>query len=114
MISANSAWPSSSINPRNCPWRTACMPEPAPTCGPFAEFLPTVRQRLRALTGQPEQLTLVFDAGASSRQNLEGLVGYVTALPPRAMWHYWLRRLVNRLRLPYPLESWCRPGGPAA
>lgn len=48
----------------------------------FAEFLPTVRQRLRALTGQPEQLTLVFDAGASSRQNLEGLVGYVTALPP--------------------------------
>ena len=48
----------------------------------FDEFLPTVRQRLRALTGQPEQLTLVFDAGASSRQNLEGLIGYVTALPP--------------------------------
>ena len=48
----------------------------------FAEFLPTVRQRLRALTGQPEQLTLVFDAGASSRQNLKGLAGYVTALPP--------------------------------
>ena len=48
----------------------------------FAEFLPLVRQRLRALTGQPEQLTLVFDAGASSRQNLQGLAGYVTALPP--------------------------------
>ena len=48
----------------------------------FAAFLPSVRQRLRALTGQPEQLTLVFDAGASSRQNLEGLAGYVTALPP--------------------------------
>jgi transposase len=48
----------------------------------FAEFLPSIRQRLRALTGQPEQLTLVFDAGASSRQNLKGLAGYVTALPP--------------------------------
>ena len=48
----------------------------------FAAFLPSVRQRLRALTGQPEQLTLVFDAGASSRQNLEGLADYVTALPP--------------------------------
>lgn len=48
----------------------------------FAQFLPSIRQRLRALTGQPEQLTLVFDAGASSRQNLKGLAGYVTALPP--------------------------------
>ena len=48
----------------------------------FADFLPSIRQRLRALTGQPEQLTLVFDAGASSRQNLKGLAGYVTALPP--------------------------------
>ncbi len=48
----------------------------------FAEFLPSIRQRLRALTGKPEQLTLVFDAGASSRQNLKGLAGYVTALPP--------------------------------
>lgn len=48
----------------------------------FAAFLPSVRQRLRELTGQPEQLTLVFDAGASSRRNLEGLVGYVTSLPP--------------------------------
>jgi len=37
----------------------------------FAEFLKPVRKRLRELTGQPEQLTLVFDAGASSRQNLE-------------------------------------------
>src|SRR5208283_4731928 len=39
----------------------------------FAEFLKPVRQRLRELTGQPEQLTLVFDAGASSRENLEGM-----------------------------------------
>ena len=37
----------------------------------FAEFLKPVRKRLRELTGQPEQLTIVFDAGASSRQNLE-------------------------------------------
>jgi len=34
------------------------------------------------LTSQPEQLTLVFDAGASSRQNLEGLERYVTAVRP--------------------------------
>ena len=36
----------------------------------FAAFLKPVRKRLRELTGQPEQLTLVFDAGASSRQKL--------------------------------------------
>src|ERR1019366_2670906 len=47
-----------------------------------AEFLKPVRKRLRELTGQPEQLTLVFDAGASSRQNLEGLERYVTAVRP--------------------------------
>src|SRR5450759_958327 len=41
----------------------------------FAEFLKPVRKRLRELTGQPEQLTLVFDAGVSSRQNLDGLAG---------------------------------------
>jgi transposase len=48
----------------------------------FAEFLKPVRRRLRELTSQPDQLTLVFDAGASSRQNLEGLERYVTALRP--------------------------------
>jgi len=48
----------------------------------FAAFLKPVRKRLRELTGQPEQLTLVFDAGASSRQNLEGLERYVTAVRP--------------------------------
>jgi transposase len=48
----------------------------------FAEFLKPVRKRLRELTGQPDQLTLVFDAGASSRQNLEGLERYVTAVRP--------------------------------
>jgi transposase len=48
----------------------------------FAEFLKPVGKRLRELTGQPEQLTLVFDAGASSRQNLEGLERYVTAVRP--------------------------------
>src|ERR1022692_1450704 len=48
----------------------------------FAAFLKPVRERLRELTGQPEQLTLVFDAGASSRQNLEGLERYVTAVRP--------------------------------
>jgi hypothetical protein len=41
-----------------------------------------LRRRLRELTGQPDQLTLVFDAGASSRPNLEGLERYVTAVRP--------------------------------
>ena len=48
----------------------------------FAEFLKPIRQRLRELTGQPEQLTLVFDAGASSKQNLESMAHYVTAVRP--------------------------------
>ena len=48
----------------------------------FAEFLKPIRQRLRDLTGQPEQLTIVFDAGASSKQNLEGMANYVTAVRP--------------------------------
>ena len=48
----------------------------------FAEFLRPVRKRLRELTGQPEQLTIVFDAGASSRQNLESMDHYVTAVRP--------------------------------
>lgn len=48
----------------------------------FAEFLQPVRQRLRGLTLQPEQLTIVFDAGSSSRQNLESVEHYVTSLRP--------------------------------
>jgi len=48
----------------------------------FVEFLKPVRKRLRELTGQPDQMTLIFDAGASSRQNLEGLESYVTAVRP--------------------------------
>jgi transposase len=48
----------------------------------FAEFLKPVRKRLRELTGQPEQLTIVFDAGASSQKNLEGMERYVTAVRP--------------------------------
>jgi transposase len=48
----------------------------------FAEFLQPVRKRLRALTLQPEQLTIVFDAGSSSRQNLESVEHYVTSLRP--------------------------------
>ena len=52
----------------------------------FAEFLKPVRQRLRQLSQRPQQLTLIFDAGASSRQNLNGLDAeqdrYVTAMRP--------------------------------
>src|SRR6266567_3806995 len=50
----------------------------------FAAFLKPVRKRLRELTGQPEQLTLVFDAGASSRPNLPNILpkcSCPTALP---------------------------------
>jgi transposase len=48
----------------------------------FAEFLKPVRKQLLELTGQPDQLTLVFDAGSSSRQNLEDTKHYVTAVRP--------------------------------
>jgi transposase len=52
----------------------------------FADFLKPVRERLRVLTAQPQQLTLVFDAGASSKANLEkletGSDHYVTAVRP--------------------------------
>src|ERR1700693_3301189 len=48
----------------------------------FAEFLKPVRKHLLELTGQPDQLTLVFDAGSSSRQNLEDMKHYVTAVRP--------------------------------
>ena len=48
----------------------------------FAEFLKPVQKHLLELTGQPDQLTLVFDAGSSSRQNLEDMRHYVTAVRP--------------------------------
>jgi transposase len=52
----------------------------------FAEFLRPIRRRLRELTPQPQQLTLVFDAGASSQENLNSLDPtrdrYVTAVRP--------------------------------
>lgn len=48
----------------------------------FADFLKPLRKRLRELTGKPEQLTLVFDAGASSQKNLEGIEHFVTARKP--------------------------------
>jgi len=52
----------------------------------FAEFLKPVRRWLRELTKQPQQLTLVFDAGAASKENLESLSPgqdhYVTTVRP--------------------------------
>jgi transposase len=52
----------------------------------FAAFLKPLRERLRALAGQAAQLTLVFDAGASSEKNLESLEPgqdyYVTSVRP--------------------------------
>jgi transposase len=52
----------------------------------FGEFLKPVRQRLRELSAQPQQLTLVFDAGAASKENLASLSPsedhYVTTVRP--------------------------------
>src|SRR5215472_7354349 len=52
----------------------------------FAEFLQPVRERLRQLSGHSPQLTMVFDAGVSSKQNLDSLDPeqdrYVTAMRP--------------------------------
>ena len=48
----------------------------------FAEFLKPIGKRLRELTGQPEQITIIFDAGASSRNNLDAMEHYVTAVRP--------------------------------
>jgi transposase len=48
----------------------------------FAEFLQPLRQRLRQLSGRAEQFTIVFDAGASSKKNLETTEHYVTAVRP--------------------------------
>jgi len=52
----------------------------------FAAFLKPIRQRLRELLPQPQQLTLVFDTGASSKENLARLDSdqdrFVTAVRP--------------------------------
>lgn len=48
----------------------------------FAEFLKPLEKRLQELSPEPQQLTLVFDAGASSQQNLSGLSHYVSSLRP--------------------------------
>ncbi len=52
----------------------------------FAALLEPLRRRLAALSGQPQQMTLVFDQGAESQANLEQArkleLGYVTALKP--------------------------------
>src|ERR1700689_278844 len=48
----------------------------------FAKFFKPLRKNLAELTVQPDQLTLVFDAGSSSRQNLEDMQHYVTAVRP--------------------------------
>ena len=52
----------------------------------FAAFLKPLRERLRQLMPQPQQLTLVFDGGVSSKENLARLDPdqdrYVTAVRP--------------------------------
>src|ERR1017187_4122886 len=46
----------------------------------FVEFLKPVRKHLLELTGQPDQLTLAFDACSFWRQYLAGMRRYVTAV----------------------------------
>lgn len=48
----------------------------------FAEFLKPLRKHLGELSADTEQLTLVFDAGSSSKANLLGVEQYVTAVRP--------------------------------
>jgi transposase len=48
----------------------------------FAEFLKPLRRHLSELSVDAEQLTLVFDAGSSSKANLLGVEQYVTAVRP--------------------------------
>lgn len=45
-----------------------------------AEFLNPRRKRPRALSGTPAQMTIVIATGASSQQNLDGIMHYVTAI----------------------------------
>ena len=48
----------------------------------FAEFLKPLRRHLAQLSAEAEQLTLVFDAGASSKLNLASVEHFVTAVRP--------------------------------
>ena len=84
----------------------------------FAEFAKPLRQRLRALSIPAEQLTLVFDAGASSRDNLQRLEDghdhYVTALRPSQ--HQALLAEPPRIwrRCSSPPRPWRAPGARGA
>jgi hypothetical protein len=69
----------------------------------FADFLKPVRRRLLEMTGQPDRLTLVFDAGSSSRRNLEGMQHYVKAVRPSS--HLTLLEEAAGKLAPVPLAS---------
>ena len=84
----------------------------------LAACLKPIRQWMRQLTPPPEQLTLVFDAGVSSKENLErldpGQDRYVTAVRPsyhRAL----LAEAADQLReVDLPTERRCGPGARGA
>lgn len=72
----------------------------------FADVIAPLRRRLRALTGGPEQLTLVFDNGAVSTANLATLhqegTCYVAALKPSEH-KAWLAAVASQLtEVPMP------------
>lgn len=82
----------------------------------FAAVLKPIRERLRALLPQPQQLTLVFDAGASSKANLGRLDPdqdrYVTAVALPIIERCWPKRPTISVRSPCRADRSCGPGAP--
>jgi transposase len=63
----------------------------------LAELIAPIRERLRRVKTRPEQLTLIFDAGANSKRNLEELgTHYVVVLRPSDH-RRWLEEVADRL-----------------
>lgn len=63
----------------------------------LGELIAPIRRRLERLHSRPEQLTLIFDAGANSRRNLQQLeTHYVVVLRPSDQ-RRWLEEVADRL-----------------
>ncbi|HUG44881.1 MAG TPA: IS1634 family transposase, partial [Acidobacteriota bacterium] len=66
--------------------------------GTLGELIAPIRRRLKKLHGRPEQLTLIFDAGANSQQNLKELKHhFVVALRPSDH-KRWIESIADRLQ----------------
>lgn len=61
------------------------------------DLIAPIRRRLKKLKSRPEQLTLIFDAGANSKKNLKQIKEhFVVALRPSDH-KRWLKRIADRL-----------------